>query len=971
MTPQQFATKWKASTLKESSASQEHFIDLCHILDEPTPAEADPDGSWFCFERGAKKTGGGDGWADVWRRGCFAWEYKGKHKDLTAAFVQLQRYAIALENPPLLVVSDMDTILIHTNFTNTVHEVHAIPIDELANGDNLRKLKWLFTEPDRLRPGTTTTAITEEAASKFAALADVLRQRGVEAQRVAHFLNRVLFCMFAEDAGLLPSRLVIRLLEAGVKHPAQANNMLKALFAAMMKGGLFGADLIEWFNGGLFDTDDTVPLEPDDIKELLAVSRLDWSSIEPSVFGTLFERGLDPSKRAQLGAHYTDPQSIMRLVQPVVIEPLEAEWQTAKKGIEAALAKVTALPVIKGKKQAAKPKAYQDAEALYTAFLHRLAEFRVLDPACGSGNFLYLALQALKDLELRVTLEAEQMGLHAGFVGMNVGVQCVRGIELNTYAAELARVTVWIGEIQWMLHHGVPPSKNPILKPLETIECRDAVINENHAEPTWPPADAIVGNPPFLGDKKMKGELGADYVVQLRRAFNDRLPGGTDLVTYWFEKARTQIESGKTKYAGLVATNSIRGGANRKVLERIAATTKIFDAWSDEPWVNEGAAVRVSLVCFGDRPSARLNGQTVSAIHPDLTAQGAGAASAGADLTQARALAENAGTAFNGIQKTGDFDIPGGTARTWLTAAGNPNGKPNSDVLAPYWNGLDLVRRPRDYWIIDFGWTMPEKDAALYELPFKHVHQHVLPERATNALEALRRDWWRLWRPRPEMRKQIAARKRYIVTAEVSKHRVFGWLQLPTLPDKNLVVIARDDDATFGVLQSRMHELWALRLGTSLEDRPRYTPSSTFETFPFPEGLAPADTAAGWPKTAPAKAVAQAAKQLEELRQNWLNPPEWVEAVPEPVPGYPARIVAKPGREPLLQKRTLTNLYNERPSWLSQAHRDLDAAVAAAYGWTDYDPAMPEDEILRRLLALNLARASATGSASMLTPATP
>ena len=237
MTPQQFAKKWKASMLKERSAAHEHFIDLCRLLGEQTPAEADPDGSWYCFERGAKKTGGGEGWADVWRRGCFAWEYKGKHKDLTNAFTQLQRYAIALENPPLLVVSDMDAILIHTNFT-TVQEVHAIPIDELASADNLRKLKWLFSDPDRLRPGKTTTAITEEAARKFASLAEVLRARGNEPQRVAHFLNKMLFCLFAEDAGLLPPRLFIRLLEAGQKHPDEANNMLRSLFGAMTKGGL-------------------------------------------------------------------------------------------------------------------------------------------------------------------------------------------------------------------------------------------------------------------------------------------------------------------------------------------------------------------------------------------------------------------------------------------------------------------------------------------------------------------------------------------------------------------------------------------------------------------------------------------------------------------------------------------------------------------------------------------------------------
>jgi type II restriction/modification system DNA methylase subunit YeeA len=292
-------------------------------------------------------------------------------------------------------------------------------------------------------------------------------------------------------------------------------------------------------------------------------------------------------------------------------------------------------------------------------------------------------------------------------------------------------------------------------------------------------------------------------------------------------------------------------------------------------------------------------------------------------------------------------------AREWLAKAGNPNGLPNADVLAPYWNGLDLTRRPRDVWIIDFGWERDEATCSLYEAPFRHVLSLVRPERETNALEALRRDWWRLWRPRPEMRRQIASLDRYIVTPEVSKHRVFGWLRLPTLPDKNLVVIARADDATFGVLHSRFHEVWALRMGTSLEDRPRYTPSTTFETFPFPAGIAPLDTAKGHPTGTLADAVGKAARSLDVLRENWLNPPEWLDRVAELVPGYPDRLVVRPGHEDDLKKRTLTKLYNARPAWLDNAHKALDAAVAQAYRWTDYTPAMPEEEILRRLLELN------------------
>jgi type II restriction/modification system DNA methylase subunit YeeA len=953
MTPQQFAKKWKASTLKERSAAQEHFIDLCRMLGEQTPAEADPAGEWYSFERGAKITGGGEGWADVWRRGCFAWEYKGKHKDLTAAFAQLQRYAIALENPPLLVVSDMDAILIHTNFTNTVEEVHVIKLAEIGAPDNLRKLKWLFTDPERFRPGKTTAAITEEAASKFASLAQVLRQRGGEPQRVAHFLTKVLFCLFAEDAGVLPAKLVIRLLEAGLKHPDKANAMLRSLFGAMTTGGLFGADLIEWFNGGLFDSDDTLPLEPDDIRELLSVARLDWSSIEPSVFGTLFERGLDPSKRSQLGAHYTDPQSIMRIVQPVVVEPLAAEWEAAKAGIESALAKITrAVPLAKSKKKTAAsvitgPR--KQAEEIYSRFLHRLAEFRVLDPACGSGNFLYLALQALKDVEHRVMLEAEQLGLHLGFPGMHVGVQCVRGIELNSYAAELARVTVWIGEIQWMLRHGVPPSKNPILKPLETIECRDAVMNDDGSEPEWPQADVIIGNPPFLGTKKQYEGLGRRYTEAIRSLYKGRVPGFADLVCYWFEKARAQIHGGKARYAGLVATNSIRGGANRVVLDRIANSGAIFHAWSDEEWVNEGAQVRVSLVGFSGKDHGRplvLDGQSVTSINPDLTS--------GIDATVAIKLSENRNVAFVATVKSGAFDIDGKLARQWLLEP-NPNGAPNSDVVRPWANGLDVLRRPADKWIVDFGVDTPRETAALYDAPYRHVLKNVKPKRDKNNRKGYKDNWWRLAEPIPNMRQALRHLARYIATPVNGKHRIFTWMDARVLADHQLVVIARDDDPMFGILHSRFHEVWSLRRGTWLGvgNDPRYTPTTTFESFPFPDGMSPRTGPQAY-SNPHAGAIGEAARRLVELRERWLNPPEWTERVVEVVADLPTRVVPRSGYESRVRSRTLTKLYNERPGWLEDAHRDLDAAVARAYGWSDYTPAMSDDELLGRLLRMNL-----------------
>jgi type II restriction/modification system DNA methylase subunit YeeA len=442
--------------------------------------------------------------------------------------------------------------------------------------------------------------------------------------------------------------------------------------------------------------------------------------------------------------------------------------------------------------------------------------------------------------------------------------------------------------------------------------------------------------------------LGDEYTGRLRQLYDGRVPGGADLVTYWFEKARAELEAGKAQRAGLVATNSIRGGANRKVLERIRESTRIFAAWSDEPWVNEGAAVRVSLVCFGESADgAMLDGQPVAEIYADLTG-GALDAGGAVDLTQARPLRENMGIMFMGASKKGSLDITGQLARTWLQKAGNPNGRPNSDVLFPLWNAIDVARRPRDMWVVDFGTEMSEAEAALYENPFEYVLKKVKPERENNRDAIVREHWWRFGRPRVEMRDALRVLSRYIVTPAVAKYRLFVWAEAGILPDQALLAAARSDDATFGILHCRFHELWALRLGTSLEDRPRYTPTTCFETFPFPQGiLADPDPDARFP------AIAETARRLNALRQNWLNPPEWVERVPEIVPGYPDRLIPKPEFAAELNRRTLTNLYNARPAWLDQAHRQLDEAVAAAYGWDDYQPAMPDAEILRRLLALN------------------
>ena len=948
MTPHEFIAKWHASELKERSAAQEHFIDLCRLLGEPTPAEADPSGETYCFERGARKDTGGDGWADVWKRHHFAWEYKGKRADLDGAFEQLRQYALALENPPLLIVSDMRRFRIRTNWTNSVSRTHEFELDGLADAATRDKLKWAFSDPDRLRPGETRQSLTERAAASFATVAQRLRDRGHDSHVVARFVNRLVFCMFADDVGLLPDQMFTRMLQQARHSPDAFASMAGELFGVMASGGRVGFESVDWFNGGLFDDASALPLEKPDIDAVLSASDLDWSEVDPSILGTLFERGLDPDKRAQLGAHYTDRDKIMLIVEPVVIRPWLAEWEIEKTEIAAELERAAA-----AKSPATRSRRRNKAALRFREFLNRLRGFTVLDPACGSGNFLYLALQALKDLEHRVQLEAEVLGFQRAFP--EIGPANVKGIEINPYAAELARVSVWIGEIQWMRRNGFAEARDPILKPLDTIECRDAILSADDSGPDWPAADAVVGNPPFLGGKLLISHLGEDYVARMFSTYAGRVPAEADLVCYWFEKAGRQIASGKARRAGLVATNSIRGGANRRALQGATESRRIFEAWSDEPWVIDGAAVRVSLVCFSSADDqfvadARLDGEPVDEIYGDLTARQDGA---GVDLTSAQRLPQNAGVAFMGDTKGGPFDINGELAREWLRLPANPNGRSNSEVLRPWMNGMDLTRRPSGKWIVDFGWTMSEGDAALYEEPFRWVKDRVYPKRQNNRREAYKRFWWRHVEPRQGMWRALDGLSRYIATARVAKHRLFVWCDARVCPDSKIIVIARDDATTFGILHSRFHDIWSLRLCSwhGVGNDPVYNPTTTFQTFPFPDALSPNVPATGYASDPRAVAIATAARRLVDLRDRWLNPPEWVEWVDEPVAGYPKRSVPRDeAAAQALSTRTLTNLYNARPQWLTDAHEALDEAVASAYGW----PAdISDDDVLRELLALN------------------
>ena len=479
MTPQEFIRKWKPVALTERATAQEHFIDLCRLFDHPTPVEDDPVGDHFTFEKGAPKTGGGEGWADVWKKGYFAWEYKKKKRDLDKALEQLTRYAAALENPPLHVACDTHIFRIETRWTNEVPAKYEFELEELGDPVNLARLRAVFHNPDELRSGRTRDKLTKEAADKFQTISDRLQHRNPDREAVAHFVNQLVFCFFADSVKLLPNGLWKKLLQAAERKPNQAKAFLTRLFDDMAKGGDFDLENILEFNGGLFDGRPALALEHGEIGLLFAAASLDWSLIDPTIFGTLFERFLDPDKRAQIGAHYTDPEKIMMIVEPVVLRPLRAEWEAAKAKIGTIMA--PALEAAGGGGRTASRErgklfdaARAKAEVARDAFIDRLCALRILDPACGSGNFLYLVLQGVKDIEWRAILDCEAFGL--GMAVPRVGPEILHGIEINPFAAELARTTIWIGDIQWRVKNAIHHHPRPVLRKLDSIERGNALL---------------------------------------------------------------------------------------------------------------------------------------------------------------------------------------------------------------------------------------------------------------------------------------------------------------------------------------------------------------------------------------------------------------------------------------------------------------------------------------------------------------
>ncbi len=655
MTPQQFIAKWQRVTLSERAACQQHYLDLCELLGQPKPAEADPDGTWYTFEKGVETTEDKRGWADVWMRDHFGWEYKGRHKDLKAAYAQLLLYREALENPPLLVVCDMDRFEVHTNFTGTAKRVHAFDLAGLADGANLDILRRVFTDPASLRPGITSEAMTVEAAERFAKLADGLRQKGIEPLRAAHFLMKLMFCMFGEDIGLLPPGLFGKLLDTGKANSAMLPKLLKTLFEAMSSGGVYGSDMILWFNGGLFNDSEVLPLTTPEINTLANINQYDWAAVEPSIFGTLFERTLDPAKRSQIGAHYTSRADIETLLKPVLLAPLQREWAEVKRKCEEELwPKVVSKSRVgqaqrRPTKSAAKETPARRAfDRALLDFMERLAHVRVLDPACGSGNFLYVAIHSLLDLEKEVVTYASGRGLslmHAGEprATLRAGDQSLRAAACPGGDLDRLFAVDALQRLQDARSSRADADRD------DPADGRDSGFDRPGASE----GAGVAGGGVYRGEPAVLGWIRnacRDSGTAMSTSFSRFTKVGfrTNLTCAVTGLKSSRLRRGKEVQTCRFVGDTRRAGRFKSTGARTNSKDSawIFFAESDRDWVLDGASVHVSMVGFEADDSGLhvLDGESVKTINANLSAT--------ADITKAKVLFRECGTVVTAAYRT-------------------------------------------------------------------------------------------------------------------------------------------------------------------------------------------------------------------------------------------------------------------------------------------------------------------------------
>lgn len=1040
-----FIARWAGVGGTEKANYQLFLTELITLLDlpSPDPAGANTELNAYVFERRVdidKPNGTSTrGFIDLYKRGCFVLEAKqsgktldssGWDKAMLAAHNQADQYVRALPEsegrPPFIVVTDVGrSIELYAEFTRSGGtyvpypdpQHHRIRIESLRDPKICERLTYLWTDPDQLDPSKHAARVTRDVSRQLATLARSLEQDGHGVDRVAHFLKRCLFTMFAEDVELLPRESFTNLLEKLEESPENFPDALSNLWHSMNDGGFNGLLMtkIPRFNGGLFEGIDPIALDRDQIKMLIKAAKADWRFVEPAIFGTLLERALDPRERHKLGAHYTPRAYVERLVMPALIEPLRAEWQTAQVAAEGWL-------------QRKKP---DKALGELTNFHHRLCQIRVLDPACGSANFLYVALEHMKRLEGEVLnligdLTSGQTNLDAD--GLTVDPRQFLGLEINPRAAAVAEIVLWIGYLQWQLRiHSRLNLPEPVLRDSHNIECRDALIDydsresirDEHGEPVtiwdgitykespitgelipdessrtmvyryinprraeWPEADFIVGNPPFIGNKRLRIALGDGYVEALREVFKGAVPESVDFVMYWWHVAAEKVREAQAHRFGFITTNSLRQTFNRRLLEQKINENKrplsLAFAIPDHPWVDgsDGAAVRIAMTVgvAGDLPgilrlviseasegedSREVSFETRKGkLYADL--------SIGANVSAAVALRANSQISSRGV-------IPHGEG--FIVTPGIDEQLDGNTLLRPYRNGKDLTQYPRGVFVIDtFGLTQEELRNR-YPESWQRLHDRVKPKRDQNPRKARRENWWLFGENQPRLRVSLKGLKRFIATVQTTKHRTFSFLDTSILPDDKLVAIALEEARCLGVFSSRVHTLWALASGGALGvgNDPIYNKSKCFDAFPFPDLT-----------DAQSKEIGDLAERIDAHRKLQQE----VHSGLTLTGMYNVLEKLRAGES--LTKKEQSIHEQGLVSVLHELHDELDRTVFAAYGWDDLadtlvgrpgattpladkppEQAEAEEELLTRLVDLNTLRAAeeARGLIRWLRPA--
>jgi hypothetical protein len=889
-----FIQRWQGVTASELATSQSFAIALCELLgvERPHPGPEQR----YEFERPITfRHGDGSsspGRIDLYRAGCFVWESKKLRagqstrvfdEALLRARSQAESYARALPaaegRPPFLVVVDVGSCIeLYADFTRSGATYipfpdprsHRIALAQLADAATRQRLRLLWTDPLALDPARASGRVTRAVAAELAGLARSLEADGHAPQTVAAFLTRCLFSLFAEDVGLLPAGAdglgaFEGLLRQHRARPDTLARMLQVFWDGLDHGGFNPAiaESVLRFNGKLFKGSAAdgyaLPLKPEQTDGLLRAARADWREVEPAIFGTLLERALDPAERHQLGAHYTPRAYVERLVLPTVVEPLRQDWADARAAALLLAREAEALD--DARKRETK---LDEARAELQRFHHQLCSVRVLDPACGSGNFLYITLEHLKRLEGEVLDQLAQLGQRQDkldLAGETVTLQQLRGIELNPRAAALAELVLWIGYLQWQLRTKGPSSvAEPVVHDYGNIECRDAVLawdgkelatdadgrpllrwdgktrkphpvtgepvpdetalveqwrylNPRPAE--WPQADFIVGNPPFIGSKlKLREALGDGYIEALR-AVSSNVPDSADLVMYWWDKAASLLRQEAIQRFGFITTNSLTMVYNRRVIEQhqVAQPPLSLEfAIADHPWVDSamGAAVRIAMtVAKLGRASGRL--MTVVDESPGVDGEALvelredmgwiqSNLRVGAVLGDAIALKSNFGLSHMGVIVVGEG---------FQLKPDDPLIAVEPGAIKEYMNGRDLTQQSRGLFIIDLAGLNEQQVRDRYPGCYQRVVDRVKPERAVSKDRYLRENWWLFRRTNERLRAGLSSLGRYIGTTETSKHRVFSFIQGKVLPDQKIRVITVDDATVLGVLSSSMHVDWS------------------------------------------------------------------------------------------------------------------------------------------------------------------